>query len=168
MTIGIIGDYDPQYALHASTDTALARAGASARWIPTQDIDDDPAVLDGYGGLLINVGSPYKSMDGALAAIRYAAMARGKAELGAKTIIDGLDALASGIEGKTDAASVAAAAEKAMDEVLAKFRHRPSAMGRARMFAEKSIGLDDPGMLALAELVHSLAKPAQHDSAPVA
>ncbi len=72
MTIGIVADFDPHYALHAATDTALACAGAEARWIPTQDIADDPAVLDGYGGLLINVGSPYRSMDGALTAIRHA------------------------------------------------------------------------------------------------
>lgn len=102
-----------------------------------------------------------------LAAIRDAAMARGKAELGAKTIIDGLDALVHGLEGKSDAQGVAVAAMEAMDTVLAEFRQRPSAMGRARMFAEKSIGLDDPGMLALAEIVRCLAAP-QHDEAPLA
>lgn len=110
----------------------------------------------------------WSDLSGLLAAIRYAAMARGKAELGAKTIIDGLDALASGLEGKTDAASAAAAAQNSMDAVLAEFRNRPSAMGRARMFAEKSIGLDDPGMLALAEIVRSLAQNPQHDTSPVA
>ena len=110
----------------------------------------------------------WSDLSGLLAAIRYAAMARGKAELGAKTIIDGLDALASGIEGKADAASTAAAAVDAMDKVLAEFRNRPSAMGRARMFAEKSIGLDDPGMLALAEIVRSLSVPSQHGATSVA
>ncbi|KRA96710.1 hypothetical protein ASD83_16635 [Devosia sp. Root685] len=110
----------------------------------------------------------WSDLSGLLAAIRYAAMARGKAELGAKTIIDGLDALASGLEGKTDAASIAIAAQNSMDAVLTEFRNRPSAMGRARMFAEKSIGLDDPGMLALAEIVRSLAQNPQHDTSPVA
>lgn len=110
----------------------------------------------------------WADLSGLLAAIRYAAMARGKAELGAKTIIDGLDALATGLEGKADATSVAIAAQNAMDAVLAEFRNRPSAMGRARMFAEKSIGLDDPGMLALAEIVRSLAQNPQHDASPVA
>jgi hypothetical protein len=55
-----------------------------------------------------------------------------------------------------------------MDAVLAEFRNRPSAMGRARMFAEKSVGLDDPGMLALAEIVRSLVKTSQHGATPVA
>jgi len=92
-----------------------------------------------------------------LAAIRDAAMARGKAELGAKTIIDGLDALAAAVEGLDDPAAIAVAATAAMDEVLARFRDRPSGMGRARMFGERSIGLDDPGMLALAALVRAVA-----------
>lgn len=104
---------------------------------------------------------------GLVAAIRDAAMARGKAELGAKTIIDGLDALARGLEGQSDAQGAAAAARASMEQVLAEFRQRPSAMGRARMFAEKSIGLDDPGMLALAEIVRILAAP-QHEKPPLA
>lgn len=91
-----------------------------------------------------------------IAAIRDAAMARGKAELGAKTIIDGLDALARAVDGKDDPAAIASAARKAMDQVLAEFRQRPSAMGRARMFADKSVGLDDPGMLGLAEIVRAV------------
>ena len=101
-----------------------------------------------------------------IAAIRDAAMARGKAELGAKTIIDGLDALAKAVDGKDDPAAIAAAARDAMDAVLATFRQRPSAMGRARMFAEKSVGLDDPGMLGLAEIVRAVS--ADHGATPLA
>ena len=103
-----------------------------------------------------------------VAAIRDAAMARGKAELGAKTIIDGLDALAKSLDGQTSAATAASAAQAAMDAVLAEFRNRPSGMGRARMFAEKSIGLDDPGMLALAEIVRAVNTPRQHGNMPAA
>lgn len=110
----------------------------------------------------------WTELPGLVAAIRDAAMARGKAELGNKTIVDGLDALARALEGKADAASAAQAASAAMDAVLAEFRQKPSAMGRARMFAEKSIGLDDPGMLALAEIVRSVGKQATHADSPVA
>jgi dihydroxyacetone kinase len=92
-----------------------------------------------------------------LAGIRDAAMARGKAELGAKTIIDGLDALAGALDGLDDPAALATAADAAMTDVLAEFRARPSGMGRARMFGERSIGLDDPGMLALAGLVRAVS-----------
>jgi dihydroxyacetone kinase-like protein len=110
----------------------------------------------------------WDDLSGLVAAIRDAAMVRGKAELGAKTIIDGLDALARGIDGKKHAAIVATAAEQAMDAVLADFRNRPSAMGRARMFAQKSVGLDDPGMLALAEIIRCLSRAHQHDGMTVA
>lgn len=101
-----------------------------------------------------------------LGAIRDAAMARGKADLGAKTIIDGLDALAKAVDGKDDPVAIAAAARIAMDQVMTEFRQRPSAMGRARMFAEKSVGLDDPGMLGLAEIVRAVA--ADHGATPLA
>lgn len=89
--------------------------------------------------------------------VRDAAMARGKAELGAKTIIDGLDALSKGLAGQTSAEGVATAASLATRGALDMFRDRPSAMGRARMFGEKSIGLDDPGMLALALIVGAIS-----------
>ncbi|WP_192871708.1 DAK2 domain-containing protein [Variovorax sp. JS1663] len=39
---------------------------------------------------------------------------------------------------------------------LAAFRDKPNRIGRARMFAEKSIGMDDPGMVALQRMVESL------------
>jgi dihydroxyacetone kinase-like protein len=88
-----------------------------------------------------------------LAAIRDAAMARGRAELGAKTIVDGLDALAKSLAGEEDPTTIAQIADRTMRAVLEDFRPRPCTMGRARMFADRSRGLDDPGMLALAELV---------------
>jgi dihydroxyacetone kinase/dihydroxyacetone kinase-like protein len=90
-------------------------------------------------------------------AIRDAAMARGKAELGSKTIVDSLDYLASSLAG-SDAGSAGATAVAATAAALADFRDRSCTMGRARMFAEKSIGLDDPGMLALAELTRAVAR----------
>ncbi|HTM77478.1 MAG TPA: DAK2 domain-containing protein, partial [Devosia sp.] len=97
-----------------------------------------------------------------LAAIRDAAMARGKAELGAKTIIDGLDYLVRAVDGLDDPRAIATAAVAAVDEALTVFRPRPCTMGRARMFAERSIGLDDPGMLALAELTRAVVQAPAH------
>jgi dihydroxyacetone kinase-like protein len=102
----------------------------------------------------------WNELSGILIAIRDAAMSRGKAELGNKTIIDALDALATALDGAENAQSAATAALQAMDKVVAEFKNRPSALGRARMFAEKSIGLDDPGMLALSEIVRIVAKDA--------
>jgi CTP synthase (UTP-ammonia lyase) len=72
MTIAIVGDHNPQNVTHAATDSAFARAGALARWIPTPEVHADPALLAGYDGVLISPGGPYLSMEGALDAIRYA------------------------------------------------------------------------------------------------
>jgi CTP synthase (UTP-ammonia lyase) len=72
VAIGIVGDYDPGYFLHAATDAAFARLGAQAAWVPTPAVYHDPSLLGQFHGLLIPPGSPYKSMDGALGAIRYA------------------------------------------------------------------------------------------------
>jgi len=72
MTIGIVGDRNPANVTHAATDTAFARLGAQTRWIPTPSVEADPPLLAGYDGLLIAPGSPYLSMNGALAAVRYA------------------------------------------------------------------------------------------------
>lgn len=47
--------------------------------------------------------------------------------------------------------AMSSAAAQAMQPALDTFRPRACTMGRACMFADKSIGLDDPGMLALAE-----------------
>ena len=43
-----------------------------------------------------------------------------------------------------------------MRESLDAFRDKPNRMGRARMFADKTIGLDDPGMVALLRMVEAL------------
>src|SRR5438093_1098010 len=50
-----------------------------------------------------------------------------------------------------------AAALKAASETLDAFRDRPNKLGRARMFGERTIGLDDPGMLAFSRLLIAVA-----------
>lgn len=40
---------------------------------------------------------------------------------------------------------------------MAEFRGRPNKLGRARMFAEKSVGMDDPGMRAFQIILTGLA-----------
>jgi CTP synthase (UTP-ammonia lyase) len=69
--IGIVGDRDAQHPLHLATERALAdAAGAqSVEWIATDRSDAD---LSRYAGFLVSPGSPYRSMHGALRAIRYA------------------------------------------------------------------------------------------------
>ena len=92
-----------------------------------------------------------------VAAARDAMMARGKAALGGKTVLDSLDAVAGALEGESDPAAAADAAVRAARGALDAFRDRPATVGRARIFAEKSRGLDDPGMLAMALIIAALA-----------
>lgn len=99
---------------------------------------------------------PWQELGAVIIAIRDAAMARGKAALGDKTVIDSLTYLARAIEGSSEAGEVAEQAQAALAQALDDFRDRPCGMGRARMFAQKSIGLDDPGMLAMARLTGAM------------
>ncbi|MDZ5699075.1 dihydroxyacetone kinase subunit L [Chelativorans sp. M5D2P16] len=90
-------------------------------------------------------------------AARDSMAARGKSAVGGKTVLDTLDAVARATEGLRDAGSIAEAAVAAADKALDDYRDKPATTGRARIFAERSIGLDDPGMLAMTKVVHVLA-----------
>ena len=100
----------------------------------------------------------WTGMSALFAAARDTMMARGGASLGDKTVLDGLDALVTATSGLNEPGAIADASVKAMHEVLARFHGRPCRIGRARMFAEKSIELEDPGMLALARLTEAVAR----------
>jgi CTP synthase (UTP-ammonia lyase) len=71
--VGVVGDFNPRNPTHAFTNAALGHLGLGFEWVPTETIEDDPARrLSAYRGLWIAPASPYRSMDGALGAIRYA------------------------------------------------------------------------------------------------
>jgi CTP synthase (UTP-ammonia lyase) len=72
--VGIVGDFDARRPTHVATSQALAHAGIHAEWVPTVDVmpQKPEARLTRYAGLFIAPASPYRSMDGALAAIRLA------------------------------------------------------------------------------------------------
>jgi dihydroxyacetone kinase len=91
-----------------------------------------------------------------LSGICSAMLARGGAAVGDKTVIDGLDAVAEALR-KAEPADYSTAAAQGSQQALEAFRDRPNRIGRARMYGEKSQGLDDPGMLALARLCAALA-----------
>jgi hypothetical protein len=84
-------------------------------------------------------------------------MERGKGALGDKSVLDIVDAVAKATEGMDDPAALRAAAEASADATLDDFRSRPARLGRARMFGDKTIGMDDPGMRAFQRLVAGLA-----------
>jgi dihydroxyacetone kinase len=84
-----------------------------------------------------------------LAAARDAMMRRGSTELGAKTAVDSVDYVVRALAGTTSAGDAGRGAARATRQALEDFRSRPCRVGRARMYADKSAGLDDPGMLAI-------------------
>jgi dihydroxyacetone kinase-like protein len=101
---------------------------------------------------------PWSEVSALIAAGRDAMMARGKGALGDKSVLDVLDAVARATAGLDDPAAMLTAASRAGDDALAAFRDKPSRLGRARIFAEKSMGLDDPGMVAFRRVLDGLSK----------
>ncbi len=81
---------------------------------------------------------------------------RSNAELGDKTVLDALDRLGKALAEAGDSNDMLEAAKRGVDEALEDFRPRLSKAGRARIFGEKSVGLDDPGMLALKRMIDAL------------
>ena len=79
-----------------------------------------------------------------IAGARDAMQARGKADLGGKTVLDSPNAVAKA------AATAAAAAQ-------AEMKGRIATIGRARIFGEKTIGMDDPGMIAMTAIAQAIA-----------
>ena len=100
---------------------------------------------------------PFREMSGLLASAAEAMMSRGKTELGDKTVIDAVDAAAKAIKGLDDGAAIVEAAGVAVDATLNAMREKPNRVGRARIFAEKTVGLDDPGMVAFRRMIDGLS-----------
>lgn len=89
-------------------------------------------------------------------AARDAMSARGKAALGDKTVLDALHHAADGAALHSQPADMITAAAKGINAALDAFRGKPAMIGRARIFGDRTIGLDDPGMVALREMVEAL------------
>jgi CTP synthase (UTP-ammonia lyase) len=75
--IGLVGDYNATVLAHQAIPRALELAGEALgvpvhyEWIPTEEIREVSRV-SGFDGLWCVPASPYRSMDGALRAIRFA------------------------------------------------------------------------------------------------
>jgi CTP synthase (UTP-ammonia lyase) len=79
--IAIIGDFNPDSRTHVATVDAVVAASRDLAlepeltWLATDApslADDAREALAVYDGLWVAPGSPYRSLEGALAAIRYA------------------------------------------------------------------------------------------------
>ncbi|CAM3384380.1 hypothetical protein BZK31_13070 [Pseudomonas floridensis] len=75
--IGLVGDFDVQVTAHRAIALALQTVGdalqirVSAEWLPTTETLDTDR-LSAFDGLWCVPGSPYRNMQGALRAIRFA------------------------------------------------------------------------------------------------
>ena len=99
---------------------------------------------------------PWSELSALLGSALQAMMARGKSSLGDKTVLDVLDAVAHAVDGVA-AAEMLAAASGAVEATMTRMRGQQAKIGRARIFGERSAGLDDPGMLAFREMLRALA-----------
>lgn len=94
-----------------------------------------------------------------LAAVRQALSQRGGAALGDKTMLDSIAAITGALQACNPHAGAQAlkdAAVRAAAGALDVYRQLPNRIGRARMFADRSIGLDDPGMVAVRRMAQAL------------
>jgi len=104
----------------------------------------------------VDEGIDRRAMVALLDAIVDVLSARGGASLGDKTMLDSLDAIARGLAAAEDGADLRAVARESAAQALERLRSQPNRIGRARMFADKSVGLDDPGMVAVLRMAQGL------------
>ncbi|MBB5085173.1 CTP synthase C-terminal region-related (seleno)protein [Nonomuraea endophytica] len=77
LRIAIIGDLDPSFPPHQATNGALEHAaaylgvGVDIRWVATEPLETDLAGVEAADVLWCAPGSPYKSLAGALGALRH-------------------------------------------------------------------------------------------------
>lgn len=91
-----------------------------------------------------------------LQAAQDAMIARGGANLGDKTVLDSLDAIIAAVRDEGTPEALLAKAADAATEARDTFKDKPNKIGRARVYADKSIGLEDPGMAAMVRLIEAL------------
>jgi len=75
--IALVGDFSEEVVAHRAIPQALELARKQAglavewNWIGTADLTEVPGQLADYAGIWCVPGSPYRNMDGALAAVRF-------------------------------------------------------------------------------------------------
>ena len=99
---------------------------------------------------------PWTEISPLLAYAISAMSQRSGGKLGDKTVLDALESVRAATDGLQDPADLAAAAGQAVAAALERFRDQPSRQGRARIFADKSVGKDDPGMVAFRRIIEAL------------
>jgi len=72
--VAVVGDFDPQNHTHKATNNGLRHASIDFEWVATTEVplEKTETRLARYAGIFVAPSSPYRSMEGALAAIRFA------------------------------------------------------------------------------------------------
>jgi CTP synthase (UTP-ammonia lyase) len=77
INVGVIGDFDEAYPPHAATNAAISHSAAAlgldaaVAWLPTESLAGDLDRVASADVLWCAPGSPYRNLDGALAALRF-------------------------------------------------------------------------------------------------
>lgn len=80
VSIGVVGDYNPEFHTHPAIAKALNHSGAKlgtfvgVEWLPTPSLAQPGSekMLERFDGLIAAPGSPYRSFAGMLRAIEFA------------------------------------------------------------------------------------------------
>ena len=100
---------------------------------------------------------PWADIPALLGSALQAMSDRGKGQLGDKTVLDAVEAARRATAGLDDSAAMGREAGRAIADAIVQFRDLPFRQGRARIFGNKGIGRDDPGMVAFQRIVESLS-----------
>jgi phosphoenolpyruvate---glycerone phosphotransferase subunit DhaL len=100
---------------------------------------------------------PWAEVTDLLRLAKEAMIARGKAALGDKTVIDAVEAARKATEGLDEPEELLEAAVTAVGQAIEEMKDKPNRVGRARIWADKSVGLADPGMVAFKRILEGLA-----------
>jgi CTP synthase (UTP-ammonia lyase) len=73
-SLAVVGDHNPSLPTHVALDRAAERLPhiAAVEWVSTEELTEPAPRLAGFDGIWVAPGSPYRSDEGALAAIRHA------------------------------------------------------------------------------------------------
>ena len=70
--IAIVGDFNAANPTHQLTNAALEHVDLDCAWLATDSPGSWEERLPAFDGIFIAPASPYRSMEGALSAVRYA------------------------------------------------------------------------------------------------
>jgi dihydroxyacetone kinase-like protein len=101
---------------------------------------------------------PWNETPSLLGAALTSMSERGRSQLGDKTVLDVLEAARQATQGIDSPDEILAAANVAVGDTIKEFRSRPFRQGRARIFSNSVMEMDDPGMIAFKRIVEGLTK----------